>query len=227
MSGLPVSGAYQVMLPMVGTDFGRTAIVVLAAFLTLLALRWLDLPSAFAGIEVALLLALTLARASMGHAGEAGLFSATHIAETLHLASIGIWTGIVLVSAGPILAARCVNEAGGFACQDYLARMSDAALVAVVGIIATGIYNTWHRTGGMAALTLESAYIVALAIKVALVVVGLMLGAYNKVVGLPEVARKADGLRVVRRVLRVEAVVLLLAMLAASLLTVLAPPAGA
>lgn len=224
MSGLPLSDAYQTLLPMLGTDFGRTGAFVSLTLIAYGVLRWLAKAQSWWPMELCLLTLLTLTRAFAGHAGEAGLFSAVHLSESLHLAAVGIWTGIVLVSAGPVLQHDGEMAVAGAASGGFLARMSDGASVAVLIIIGTGIYNSWHRIGSVDALLPAGGYVVALATKVALVMLALLLGAYNKVVGLPLSAREIAGLAVVRTVLRVEAIVLLLALLVASLLTVLAPP---
>lgn len=226
MSGLPLSDVHQVLLPMLSTDFGRTGATVLLALLAYLAWRWRNVARSCWPIELCILVLLTVARASMGHAGEAGLFSAVHVSEALHLAAVGAWTGIVLVSAGPMLGRDHGMAAAGEANDTYLVRMSDAALVAVLVIVTTGIYNSLHRIGSADALLQANDYILVLASKVALVVLALILGAYNKVVGLPRAVRNPTGMALVRTVLRIEALVLLAALLAASLLTVLAPPAA-
>ncbi|WP_342114513.1 CopD family protein [Pseudoduganella sp. OTU4001] len=227
MSGLPLADAYQALLPMLGTDFGRTGCVVLLALIALFGLRWFAPSGAWWSVELGGLLLLTFARASMGHAGEAGLLTATHVMEALHLASIGAWLGIVLVSAGPALAPSAPMVVDGGDANRYLARMSDAAMVAVLVVAVTGAYNGWHRIGSVGALLPANGYVMALTVKLSMVAVALCLGGFNKLFGLPMVVRDPRAQTTVRALLQIEAVVLLAALFAASWLTILAPPTAA
>jgi len=67
---------------------------------------------------------------------------------------------------------------------------------------------------------------VTLIIKVALVLVAIALGGYNKFRGLPAASRSAAGLHRVRTALRIESAVLMGAVLAASILISQQPPAS-
>lgn len=227
MSGLPLLASHQALLPMLGTGFGRTGLALLAALCAYLALRWYVAAPAWWPAELGLLLLVTLVRSSMGHAGEAGLLTPVHVAEALHLAGIGAWVGIVLLSAGPVLAGHTPLLAPGAGSNRYLARMSAAAMLAVLVVAVTGLYSAWHRLGDGAALLPATAYVLALALKLSMVAVALGLGGFNKWHGLPLAAREPTRLAVVRAVLQIEAGVLLAALLAAAWLTVLAPPLAA
>jgi putative copper resistance protein D len=165
----------------------------------------------------------TLARASMGHAGEGGYWTLALAAEVVHLAAIGVWSGAVFVSAWLVLREARVSTIGARAIERYLARMSHGALLAVAAIIVTGAYSAWQRVGSGDHL-LHTAYGTTLLFKLGLVGTALALGGYNKFVGLPAAQRSSGGLRLVRNVLRIESVALIGVLIAAAVLTAQQPP---
>ena len=207
------------------TAYGHAGAITLAVMTTLLILRWTGRGrAADAGVVLALAL-FAVTRASMGHAGEQGLLSAPLAAEAIHYAAIGVWTGAVLLSAWFALSDRRIAHAAVGASDRYLERMSQAAMAAVIAIFATGVYSAWHRIGAAVHLQ-QTFYGVTLVVKVALVLLAVALGGYNKFFGLPAASRSSRGLRTVRMALRVESVVLSGVMLAASILISQAPPAA-
>lgn len=208
------------------TDFGHAGCVTIFTMLVLLTLRWNGRAGVLteAGVGVALLL-FAITRASMGHAGEEGLLTAALAAEALHYAAIGIWTGAVLVSAWYALHDSRIDLRGAGSHDRYLDLMSQAATVAVVVIFATGVYSAWRRVGTAENLQ-NTFYGLVLLVKVVLVLVAIALGAYNKFWGLPAANRSIDGVHFVRSVLRIESVVLVCAVLAASILISQQPPAS-
>ncbi|MFT5642701.1 MAG: putative copper resistance protein D [Janthinobacterium sp.] len=94
-----------------------------------------------------------------------------------------------------------------------------AAMVAVIAIAATGLYNAWLPVGTVAHLQ-DSSY------GMTLIFVAIALGGYNKVIGLPAAARSPQGLKHVRTVLQMESLVLLGVLAAAALLTVQRAPSA-
>lgn len=227
MSGLPLAEASDMFWMMLTTtDHGHAGCVTIVAMLVLLALRGIG-GAGLAG-EAAVLLSLAVfayTRATMGHAGEAGFWSLPLAAESLHLAAIALWTGVVVLSGCFVFndarLAGAVVDGGGT--TRYLERMSQAAVLALVVIAATGVYSGWHRVGTGGNL-LHTAYGLTLLAKVGLVGLAVALGGYNKLVGLPAAARSERGLRLVRTVLRAEALLLLAVLAAAALLTSQQPP---
>lgn len=208
------------------TDYGRAGSVTLLAMLVLFGVRFHGGGGA-AGSLAALLcgVVFALTRASMGHAGEQGYWTAAMAAEAIHYGAIAVWTGAVLVSGGWVLDTARLAELRLRDTDRYLDLMSQAALLAVIAIGATGIYSAWHRLGSPAHL-IDTAYGVTLQVKLALVAVAIALGAYNKFAGLPAAARSARGLDRVRLVLRLESLVLLGALAAAAALISQQPPAA-
>lgn len=207
------------------TDYGRAGCVIALAMLALLLLRWTGASGRASDYGVTLtLIVFAITRASMGHAGEEGYWSVALAAQAIHYCAIGVWTGAVLASAWFVVG-NVHAGAGAVGTQDgYLARMSGAAMAAVLAIVITGAYIGWRRVGTVEHLLLTS-YGAILLTKVALVLLAMALGGYNKFIGLPAASRSHRGLLRVRAVLRIESAILLGALLAASTLTAQQPPA--
>lgn len=208
------------------TDYGQAGAMSILAMTVLFVVRWGGGSGRLSDAAVAMSLAVfALIRASMGHAGEEGFWTMAFAAEATHLSAIGLWTGAVFVSAwfalGETRIAGCENGAA----DRYLDLMSQAALIAVIGIFFTGVYSAWHRVGTPDHL-LHTVYGVTLMVKVALVLAAVALGGYNKFVGLPRASRSLNGVRLVRTLLQIESVLLLGALFAASILTSQQPPAA-
>ena len=205
------------MLPEVlsETGYGRSALAALALVGALLFTPRTHWDWA---VRAVLLLLFALARASMGHAGEHGLFSLAVGVEWVHLVLIGVWLGAVALAGWVVLppARLCADSA-----WPYLRLLSHGATVALVGIVATGIFNVWQRLDSPGQLV-DSPYGLALSAKLALFVFAVLLGAYNRFIGFPAFAHSGGG--VAQNVLRIESGVLLGALAAAAILTAQTPP---
>lgn len=208
------------------TSVGRSGYISLAAITLVLGLR--IFPSTAAWREWAVLATLgvfAFVRASMGHAGENGYWTVPFASEVVHLSAMGAWTGLVAVSASQTIAALTVQpDLKRMAI--YLESMSVAAMAAVVAVFFTGLFNAWHRVGTFDNLFDNGVYTTALWVKVGLVGVALLLGGYNKFIGLADARGSALGLERVRFVLRAESIILLGVLIAAAVLTSQQPPAA-
>jgi putative copper resistance protein D len=226
MGGVGLREACPMFWMMVtSTDFGHAGIVTVLAMTALFFIRLLGGARLVADIAVLLaLIVFAVTRASMGHAGEDGWWTLALVAEAVHLAAIGLWTGAVLVSAWFVLKKSHVDALGMQSTNRYLESMSKAALIAVVCIGVTGVYSGWHRIGTAEHLA-HTSYGMTLLVKLALVLVAIALGGYNKYVGLPAARRSRAGIGLTRAVLRIESVVLAGVLLMAAILTTQQPPA--
>lgn len=144
-------------------------------------------------------------RASMGHAGENGLWTISLAAEAVHFSANGLWTGAVMVSGWFVLSDARISMFAVHVTDRYLEVMSQAAMLAVVAINGTGIYSAWHRVETTEHL-LNTAYGMTLLAKVGLVMAAIALGGYNKFVGLPAASRSSRRLSLVRAVLQFETI---------------------
>lgn len=170
---------------------------------------------------------VALARSHMGHAVDAGAFSLPVWANAVHLLSISIWTGIVFVAAALVApswtrAPLDAHEANAA----FVRSLSDTATWALIVLAATGAYNGWRVIGTGTGLY-ASAYGQMLLLKLLLVLIAAALGGYNRWFGMPpllgawaERSAHASVQACARFVhaLRIEAVVLTVALVIATLL---------
>jgi copper resistance protein D len=96
-----------------------------------------------------LLLGFAAARASVSHAGENGLASLAFGVEWLHLVLIALWFGGVAIGGWIVLPQAHPQGRERLPVNRYLALLSHAATVALIGIVATGLYNAWQRVGSV------------------------------------------------------------------------------
>jgi putative copper resistance protein D len=180
-------------------------------------------------IVAGLVLLVAAARVSIGHASEQGLFSVAAWVEWLHVLLMSLWAGTVFVAGWIVLPQVLADESSPSEERAaYLNSLSNWATAALVGILATGAYNTYRVLGSPRDL-IEGDYGHVLVFKLCFVLAAIALGGFNRFQGLPaamsaqpEKARR--GLRSVIAVLRIESIALLLVLAAAAILTSSAPP---
>ena len=212
---------------MTTTHYGHAGVAAVALLLITMVVHWrLKGPNAgllYVGSLTVLLLLVAAARVTIGHAFEHGPLSIEVWVELLHLLLMSVWAGVVFVAGWVVLPRALASEpVATKARATYLTFMSNWAAVALVGILATGVYNAYRVLGSPRQLV-EVDYGQVLTFKLCLVAVAIALGGFNKFVGLPA-AMSQRGLRTVITVLRIESVVLLLVLMAAAILTNSAPP---
>jgi putative copper resistance protein D len=179
----------------------------------------------------ALLLAFALTRAMASHAGGQGAFSVAAWVEWMHLLFISLWVGSVVISGWVILPMAEVVGLGELsATGNFLRLLSHYATIAILGIVGTGMYNSYRGLGSVENL-FGNTYGSMLMLKVSLVTLAAALGGFNKFIGLPAVQKPHPrgmalpaALGRIVFVLRMESVVLLGVIVAAAVLTSTAPP---
>ena len=166
-------------------------------------------------------------RAAVSHAGDFGLASLQLLVESAHLWAISLWLGAVAIAAFAVLNRRSETtaiEQGDVA--GWVQALSAAATGALLVIAGTGVLNAWRGVGSVANLT-NSAYGNTLLVKVALVAVAVVLGGLNRFRWMPRLLialRSPQGSPALPQqrfvqVLRIEAVVLFAALVAAAVLS--------
>ena len=139
----------------------------------------------------------------------------------MHVLATGLWAGGVFAAALTVL--RGAPDALDGA--RYAARLSTLATWALVGVALTGAAIAWHGLGGSLAPLApagELSWGVMLDVKLALVALAVALGGFNRLAVMPSLP---ESLPRFARVLRMEAVVLLAALVAAAWLANGEPPA--
>ena len=166
-----------------------------------------------------------------GHAGQTAPRSLSLTFDWIHLAAGSIWVGGLiglLVLAASMPAARRVA-----ALVVCVPRFSNTAFVAVLALIGSGVGSSIQHLPTLASLW-QTSYGKALLVKIAILAVALLLGAVNLLRTTPRL--KASGSRtelgppaasLLRRLVGSEVVLVAGAVLAAAVLTSLAPPSKA
>ena len=182
----------------------------------------------------ACVLSLALVRVTIGHAFGYGPFSVAVWFQWCHVLLTALWAGSVMVSGWIVLpCAMSGKSSPGTTTAAYLTALSRWATFALLGILATGAYHAYLVLESPRDL-LGSEYGLVLSVKLCFVLAAIGLGGFNRFIGLPAVlapgkpdADTQDGLRLVIAVLRVEAIVLLIVLTAAAVLTGSVPPTSA
>jgi copper transport protein len=226
------------------TAFGRGyvdlelcfALFCFAAWITI----WIDRPrndqrslaelGALTGALIAAAAVLVIPGAS-GHAAQTSPRGLALALDWLHLISGSVWIGglvgllVLWWSLGPALRTR-----GLAVC---VPRFSNVAFVSVFVLLGSGIIATVLHMPILAALW-ETSYGQAILVKSGLLAAAMMLGAINLLRTKPRVAAattKPDtamaSARLLRRIVSIETVLVVAAILAAAVLSSLAPPASA
>lgn len=184
------------------THFGWAQCLALAAWLVLvLADPW---PLArWAGV-----VGLLLSRAATGHAADAGFPSWALPMQMLHVGAVSLWLGSVLLAS--VYQARTRAEAAQLA-----QRLSVLATWSLGLIVLSGAWNAVQRLS-QPLWPATTSYASWLVLKLALVALAILLGTLNRYGFLPACQRQnSRALTRFWRVLRLEAGVLLMALLLA------------
>lgn len=214
----------EALLAVVGivrdTPFGRAWAVVVLALGVAIALVVAHQRRATPLVSLALAATIVAAaHASTGHAGANGLGTLT-LVMAVHVLATAAWAGAVFA------AALCLPR-GDVPVVDgpgYARRLSTVATASLAVVALTGGAGAWHELGGTLAPMSPSSHTdwgVVLDVKLALVALAVALGGFNRFAVMPSLP---SGWRRFERVLRIEAVVLLAALVAAAVLANGEPP---
>jgi copper transport protein len=226
------------------TAFGRGyvdmelcfALFCVAAWIAL----WVDRPEREhrSVAEIAAALGALLAGAAVlvmpgasGHAAQTSPRGVSLFLDWLHLVSGSLWIGGLI---GLLVLWRSLAAASRVAGLSVaVPRFSNVAFVSVTLLLATGTGATILHMPLLAALW-ETSYGKVILVKIGLLALAMMLGAVNLLRTKPRLvaAREHESLgfptaRLLRRTVRAEAILVTAAILAAALLSSLAPPAAA
>lgn len=233
MAEVPVTEAGEATRAMLtGSHFGLAWAIGMAALMAaalLAALPGRASPLVVGGIGALAVVFYT--RSMVSHASANGDFNLAMAADWLHLCLISLWVGEVVIAGMLTLrptAALQQDDSGEIA--GYIENLSMSATVALFGIVATGAYSAWHNLGSLDGLT-GNRYGTVLTVKVAMVVLAIMLGGFNRFIVMPQLLAGLRGgttidspLKTFTLVLRVEAVLLLGVLVAAAILSATSPP---
>lgn len=190
--------------------------------------RWI------ACLMLAVLYFLTLTYSATSHAADAGDFTVSELNDCVHLAAAASWGGGIFATLLLIVPSfwRDPYRNRKFL-NDMLRRLSTLSAIALVFVVISGATNMAIRVGGLDNL-LNSSYGHVLIGKLLLVAVMVTIGGINRLVLIPGVARWVKrpkrvnpyAFRWLLVSLRVDAILVLLILTAASMLVQGMPPAA-
>jgi copper transport protein len=167
----------ELLSAVMGTQYGkahavRLVLLLVAGGLLLALLRARPDPGRSALAAAGLLaVPLVVTWPLSGHAAAGDMTWLAIPADGLHLLAVGAWTGGLVVLVAGLLRARDETQMAS-----ALPRWSRLATVAVVVMVATGLFASWREVGGLAQLT-DTTYGRLLVVKTTAVI--LMLGIGN------------------------------------------------
>jgi putative copper resistance protein D len=165
-----------------------------------------------------------LGKASIGHAADAGPWSSAVAVQALHLLATGLWGGVTLAAGLVVLPALDTSTTRGVLIR-VAGRVSYVAGMALIVVIATGLFNAQRGLGGSLAPLTESGWGHVLTLKGVLVLLAVLLGALNRGSALPRLRRTASttDAHTFNNVLHLEALVMIGVFIAAAVLAHMAP----
>jgi putative copper resistance protein D len=183
-------------------------------------------------VTLAALAVFWYTRSMVSHASSEGDFSIRMLSDWMHLGLISLWVGeVMLASAIMMMTTDNMASADRCARAGYVASLSSSATFALSGIFITGVYATWRNLNGFGNL-FGNPYGNTLVAKLLLVGVAALLGGFNRYFVMPTwLLRESAGKAVpelfparFRRILWIEAIVLLAVVLLAAWLASTSPP---
>lgn len=187
---------------------------------------------ASSAVRIAALGVLMYSRSMVSHAGAGGDFTWALLTDWVHLVLVSVWVGEVIVAGLVVLRAQpgSVSESRSD-CARYVDALSRSATVALSGIVLSGVASTWRVLDSPEDL-IGNPYGSALLVKLGLVLGAAALGGFNRFFVMPSLLAslrdtaqsQRDAGRRFATVLRIEAIVLVAALIAAAILTSTPPP---
>ena len=222
-----VLGSAGPMVPMMvrETHYGHAwsagFVALTAAVIGMAVSRRFFIPVGALGLAV-----FMLTRSVVSHAGVDGDFTLKVLVDWVHLVLVCLWVGMVLLGAFIALRRAPNTQVDEADSAVWVSSLSEAATVALVGILSTGALKIWWATPSIAQLV-ASSYGGVLLVKLLLVGTAMALGGVNRFFVMPPLLGGLQGTartapnpqRRFVHVLRMEALVLLLVLVAAAILS--------
>jgi putative copper resistance protein D len=161
------------------------------------------------------------AKAASGHAAGDGDFTLAEFSMLLHIAGTAVWAGTVIAS-GVIVVPALAKLGDAQTLWSYARFLSRTVTWALVAILLSGIYTSWHELDGSLSGLWSSGWGRVLLTKIAFVSVALTLGAITrlKCVQRPATSERAD---LMARLLWAEALLMIVILCLSGLLANTAP----
>ena len=169
-----------------------------------------------------LLLGVTVFRAAFGHAASDGDFTLREFVQILHLSSIAVWGGGVVV-AGMVVVPQLSGTVEPEAVLRYAKRLSSTVTIALIVVVLSGVYNSWKGLGGSLSPLPHTAWGRVLMVKVCMVLVALFHGARVRLLLRTTSSWNSDRIALMSRWLRTEALLMVFVLVVSACLANLPP----
>ena len=173
-------------------------------------------------IGIALVLGITVCRAGFGHAASDGNFTLRELVQFLHLCSIAVWGGGVLI-AGLAVAPQLAEAAAPEEVVQFGRGLSRTVTIALVIVLLSGFYNAWRGLGGAVSPLPHTAWGRMLMVKVCIVLLALLHGGRVRLLLQHNRSSKPGLVVLIQRWLRVEAFLMVFVLVVSAWLANLAP----
>jgi len=173
-------------------------------------------------IGIALVLGITVCRAGFGHAASDGDFTLRELVQFLHLSSIAVWGGGVVI-AGLAVAPQLAESAAPEEVVQFGRGLSRTVTVALIVVSLSGIYNAWRGLGGAVSPLPHTAWGRMLMVKVCIVLLALLHGGRVRLLLQENRSSKPDRIALIQSWLRAEAFLMLLVLVVSAWLANLPP----
>jgi copper resistance protein D len=190
MSGRPLSAVFPVLPTVIfRTHLGRAWLIRIGALLllsiTLMASGRRSGSHRFTYFMIGIAVIITMTESASGHASDRGDFSVSEIMDFLHLIAACVWGGGLFALSFVILPKLTRTSDNPTALiADVGRRFSRLAGIAIAIVAITALYNSWSNVGSFEALY-KSSYGWTVLAKIALFLLLVLLGAFNRYVSVP------------------------------------------
>jgi putative copper resistance protein D len=234
MAEVPPAAAFPAVQSVITATHYGLAWMIGAAALLVLGLTLMRRESRGPVPSLVRLLALATflySRSMVSHAAAGGDFAWGVAADWVHLLLVSVWVGEVLVAGLAALRTEPADPQSRRECAADVQALSRSATIALAGIVLTGAFSAWRGLGAIGN-AFGNPYATTLLVKLALVLCAAALGGLNRFLVMPALLdqlrqaappRQGAGRRFAL-ILRLEAVFLAGALVAAVFLGSTSPP---
>lgn len=155
-----------------------------------------------------LLVLIAALRTPYGHAAVDGAYTLREAMQLLHLGSVAVWGGGVMVAG--LLALPAMRHVDASHSLTFARRLSATVTFALAGVLISGAYNAWRGLDGRLTALLHPGWGGILLSKSLVVLVALALGARMRWMLRSDASPATQQVQQLRRGLRIEALAMLL-----------------
>ncbi|WP_207005517.1 CopD family protein [Trinickia mobilis] len=163
-------------------------------------------------------------KAASSHAADSGDFTLREAVHVVHLFATAMWAGSVIIAAVVLRRSALRQNSAWHHCVEFCTRLSHFATASLALVLLTGVYNAAEDTAQVTAPLVSTPYGHVLGIKLVLVAAAVIAAGWNRMVYLSDDENVPyAGIRGFTYLLVVEAVLLLVVLVVASILGHMSP----